>query len=214
MEEFLNNFPCMCCLVNIKFLMLSCEHQEFNIYQAAHAGKIVEELFHDWDDFPPLYDDEVSVGSKQVQGRWASGPPSNRARQHPYNNNSIRRHHPKKKTHHSGSTTTIFSDSDLSHSSDSYSTRHGCWQAAKIHQADSTSATDRTLTVIPTPRNDPNPQATPVKWPTMTSLATATTDQSLLTSTMGDQLAMIQQQSQELEEMKAHMQLVTHGGCK
>ena len=25
MEEFLNNFPCMCCLISIKFLMLSCE---------------------------------------------------------------------------------------------------------------------------------------------------------------------------------------------
>ena len=146
-------------------------------------------------------------GSKPVQGTWASGPPSNRVRQHPYNNNSVH-HHPKKKTRHSGSTTIIFSDSDLSHSSDSYSTRRSCRRAAKIHQADSTSATDRALIVIPTPHNDPNPQAIPVKRPTMTSLATATTDQSSLTSTMGDQLAMIQQQSQELEEMKAHMQLV------
>ena len=148
------------------------------------------------------------MGSKPVQWTWASGPPSYRARQHPYNNSSVHRHHPKKKTRHSGSTTTIFSDSDLSHSSDSYSTCRSCWQAAKIHQADSTSATDHTLTVIPTPHNDPNPQATPVKQPTMFSLATSTTDQSSPTSTMGDQLAMIQQQSQELEEMKAHMQLV------
>ena len=62
--------------------------------------------------------------------------------------------------------------------------------------------------MIPTPHNDPNPQIIPVKRPAMTSLATATTDQSLLTSTMGDQLAMIQLQSQELEEMKAHMPLV------
>ena len=62
--------------------------------------------------------------------------------------------------------------------------------------------------MILTPHKDPNPQVIPVKRPTMTSLATATTDQSLLTSTMGDQLAMIQLQSQELEEMKAHMQLV------
>ena len=85
---------------------LTREHEEFNINQAAHAGKIVEELFHDWDDFPPLSDDEVSMGSKPVQGTWASGPPSNCARQHPYNNNSIHRHHPKKKTCHSGSTTT------------------------------------------------------------------------------------------------------------
>ena len=90
--------------------LLTREHQEFNINQAAHAGKIVEELFHDWDDFPLLSDDEVNVGSKPVQ------------------------------THHSGSTTTIFSDSDLSHSSDSYSTRRSCRQAAQILQADSTSA--------------------------------------------------------------------------
>ena len=188
--------------------LLTRELQELNINQVAQAGKIVEELFHDWDDFPPLSDDEVSVGSKPVQGTWASGPPSKRARQHSYNNNSTHCHHPKKKTRHSGSMTTIFSDSDLSHSSDSYSTRCSCRRAAKIHQADSTSATDRTLTVIPTPHKDLNPQATHIKQPTMTSLATATTDQSSLTSTMSDQLAMIQQQSQELKEMKAHMQLV------
>jgi hypothetical protein len=133
------------------------------------------------------------VESKQVQGTWASGPPSNHSRQHPYNKHSIHHHHPKKKTRHSGSTSIIFSDSDLSHSSDSYSTRRSRQLAAKILQADSTSATDRTLTVIPTPHNDPIPQATPVKRPTMTSLATASTDQSSLTSTMGDQLAMIQQ---------------------
>ena len=65
--------------------------------------------------------------------------------------------------------------------------------SAKIHQAESTPARDRALTVIPTPHIDLNPQVIPVKQPTMTSLATATTDQSSLTSTMGDQLAMIQQ---------------------
>ena len=187
---------------------LTREHHELIINQAAHAGKIVEDLFHDWDDFPPSSNEEVSMGSKPVQGILASGPPSNRARQYPYNKHSIHHHHPKRKTCHSGSTTTIFSNSDLSYSSDSYSTRRSCWWAARILQSIPTSATDCALTVIPTPHNDPNPQATPVKQPTMTSLATATTDQSSLTSTMGDQLAMIQQQSQELEEMKAHMQLV------
>ena len=187
---------------------LTREHHEIIIDQAGHAGKIVEELFQDWDDFPPLSDEEESLKSKPVQGTWAIEPPSNHARQNPYNKYSKHRHHPKEKTCHSGSTTTIFSDSDLSHSSDSYSMCHSCQQAAKIHQADSTPATDCTLTVIPTPHNDTNPQAIPAKWPTMTSLATATTDQSLLTSTMGDQLAIIQQQYQELEEMKAHMQLV------
>ena len=187
---------------------LTREYQEFNIDHAAHVGKIVEDLFQDWDDFPLLSDDEVSMGSKPVQGTWTSGLPSNRTRQYPHNKHSIHRHCPKKKTRHSGRTTTIFSDSDLSHSSDSYSTRCSRRQAAKIHQADSTSATDRALIIIPTPHNDPSPQVIPVKRPTMTSQATATTDQSLLTYTMGDQLAMIQLQSQELEEMKAHMQVV------
>ena len=139
-----------------------------------------------------LFRSEENLKSKPVQGTWASGPPSNHARQHPYNKHSIHCHHPKKKTCHSGGTTIIFSDSDLSHSSDSYSTYCSCWQAAKIHHADSTPATDHTLTVIPTPHNDPNFQVLPVKCPTMTSLATATTDQPSLTSTMGDQLAMIQ----------------------
>ena len=31
------------------------EHQKLNINQVAHAGKIVEKLFHDWDDSPPPY---------------------------------------------------------------------------------------------------------------------------------------------------------------
>ena len=33
---------------------LTRKHHELNTKQAAHAGKIVEEHFHDWDDFPPL----------------------------------------------------------------------------------------------------------------------------------------------------------------
>ena len=133
------------------------------------------------------------MGPEPVQGTWASGPPSNHSSQHPYYKHFIHHHHPKKKACLSGSTTTIFSDSDLSHSSDSYSTRQSRRSAVKILQADPTSATDRPLTVIPIPHNDPNPQVIPVKRSTMTSLATATTDQSSLTSTMGDLLAMIQQ---------------------
>ena len=46
------------------------------------------------------------------------------------------------------------------------------------------------------------------KDPAMTFLTTATTDQSSLTSTMGDQLLMIKQQSQELDELKENMNLV------
>ena len=42
----------------------------------------------------------------------------------------------------------------------------------------------------------------------MVSLTTATTDQSSLTNTIGDQLVMIQQQSIELDELKANMHLV------
>ena len=42
----------------------------------------------------------------------------------------------------------------------------------------------------------------------MVSLNTATTDQSSLTNTTGDQLVMIQHQSIELDELKANMHLV------
>ena len=42
----------------------------------------------------------------------------------------------------------------------------------------------------------------------MVSLTTATTDLSSLTNTIGDQLVMIQQQSIELDELKANMHLV------
>ena len=42
----------------------------------------------------------------------------------------------------------------------------------------------------------------------MVSLTTATTDQSSLTNTIGDQLVMMQQQSIDLEELKANMHLV------
>ena len=42
----------------------------------------------------------------------------------------------------------------------------------------------------------------------MVSLTTATTDQSSLTNTISDQLVMIQQQSIELDELKANMHLV------
>ena len=43
--------------------------------------------------------------------------------------------------------------------------------------------------------------------PIMTSVITATTDQSSLTSTLGNQLVMIQQQTIELEELKISLQL-------
>ena len=42
----------------------------------------------------------------------------------------------------------------------------------------------------------------------MTSVITATTDQSSLTSAIGDQLLMIQQQSSELEELRISLQLI------
>ena len=76
---------------------LTREHHELIINQAAHARKIVEELFQDWHDFPPLSDDEESLKSKPVQGTWASGPPSNHSRQHPYNKHSIHHHHQKRR---------------------------------------------------------------------------------------------------------------------
>jgi hypothetical protein len=44
--------------------------------------------------------------------------------------------------------------------------------------------------------------------PVMTFVITATTDQSSLTYTIGDQLVMIQQHSSELEELKISLQLI------
>ena len=50
------------------------EHHELIINQAAHARKIVEELFHDWDDFPLLSDDEepeIKTSTRDM-GKWTT----------------------------------------------------------------------------------------------------------------------------------------------
>ena len=52
------------------------------------------------------------------------------------------------------------------------------------------------------------PAATVPQHQAMVSLTTATTDQSTLTNTIGDQLVMIQQQTMELDKLKANMHLV------
>ena len=114
--------------------------------------------------------------------------------------------HSKKKAR--GIPNSQFSDSDLSHSADSYSTRRSQCRTAKLHQTTSKLATSTNLAVHQHHFTAPCLPLVLTKDPAMTSLTTATTDQSSLTSTMGDQLLMIKQQFQELDELKENMNVV------
>jgi hypothetical protein len=114
-------------------------------------------------------------------------------------------HHSKKAR---SRTSEAFSDSDLSNSADSYSTHKSCCRSAKLHNTTSVLTPITTLAVQPVQLQEAcqRPPTTPL--PVMTSVITATTDQSSLTSTIGDQLVLIQQQSWELEELKISLELI------
>ena len=112
-----------------------------NITQKAQAGKTVEELFLDWDDFPSFTEEIERVeGTNVVNSKaWVSAPshlhtkgvprqPSIHQGTHDKNY-----HHPNKKAR--GEVSHNFSDSDISNSEDSYSTCQSQHQEAKQNQA-------------------------------------------------------------------------------
>ena len=184
--------------------------KDLNISQAAQADTMIEELFLEWEEFPTLSEDDYSQAiSKQggwendrspltSQARHTSHPPSSRFSTH--------RALLKKKAR--SRTSEAFSDSDLSNSADSSSICRSCHRSAKLNNTTSVLTPMTTLAVQPVHPQEAcqRPPTTPL--PVMTSVITATTDQSSLTSTIGDQLVMIQQQASELEELKINLQLI------
>ena len=184
--------------------------KDLNITQAAQADTMIEELFLEWNDFPPLSEDDYSQ-SKPKRGAWKNdqSPLTSQAHHtsHPPSSRFSSHRAPLKKKARS-KTSEAFSDSDLSNSADSYSTRRSRRRSAKLNKTTSVLPPITTLAVQPVHPQEAcqRPPTTPL--PVMTSEITATTDQSSLTSTLGDQLVMIQQQSSELEELKLSLQLI------
>ena len=104
--------------------MLMKQIRDLSITQVVQAGKIIEELFLDWNNYPSLSEDDagstskVSTGRVHARGALKLGAPSTDSKtQHKVSSCSVP-HVKKVKT----SATEIFSDSDLSNSIDSYRT--------------------------------------------------------------------------------------------
>ena len=100
--------------------------KDLNSTQVAQSGKIIEELFLDWDEYPSLSEDEAagptlmeSTTSRVCySGAWEHGAPATHPKpQHKF----LKRTGPLIKKA-KASATEVFSDSELSNSVDSYST--------------------------------------------------------------------------------------------
>ena len=171
---------------------------------------MIEELFLDWDEFPPLSEDDYSQANPK-HGGWKNDPSPLTSQSHctshpPSSRFSTHRAPLKKKAR--SKTSEAFSDSDLSHSADSYSTCRSCHHSAKLNNITSVLTPITTLAAQPVHPQEACQRPPTRQLPIMTSVITATTDQSSLSSTIGDQLAMIQQQISELEELKTSLQLI------
>ena len=112
--------------------------KDLHVTQVAQAEKIIEDLFLDWEGYPSLSEEEVAGPAPQVNttsrvqdsGVWKLGaPPSHHKPQHTSSKRTV---HLTKKA--KASTTEVLSDSELSNSVDSYSTRQSCCRLAKCSQ--------------------------------------------------------------------------------
>ena len=184
--------------------------KDLNITQAAQADTMIEELFLEWDEFPSLSEDDHSQANPK-RGAWKNDPSSLTSQAHctshpPSSRFSTHRAPLKKKAR--SKTSEAFSDSDLSNSADSYSTCRNRRRSAKLNNTTSVLTPMTTLAVQPVHPQEACQRPPTTQHSIMTSVITATTDQSSLTSTLGDQLVMIQQQSSELEELEISLQLI------
>jgi hypothetical protein len=169
--------------------------KDLNIAQVAQAGRIIEELFLDWDEYPSLSEDEVagpalkeSTSKVHDSGAWENGAPSTHSKpQHKFSKRTV----PLKKKA-KASATEVFSVSELSNSVDSYSTCQSCCQLAKCSQGLALRSPSAALEL---PLHPPEACLLPLvpQHQAIVSLTTAPSDQSSLTNTIGDQLVMIQQ---------------------
>jgi hypothetical protein len=190
--------------------LLMNQIKDLNITQVAQAGKIIEELFLDWNEYPSLSEDEgagpaLKENTSRVHdsGVWEHGAPSTHSKpQHKF----AKCTGPIKKKA-KASATEVFSDSELSNSVESYSTCQSCCRLAKCSQGLALRSPSAALEL---PLHPPEACLLPFvpQHQAMVSLTTANTDQLSLTNTIGDQLVMIQQQSKELDKLKAIMHLV------
>ena len=157
-----------------------------NITQVAQAGKIIEELFLDWDEYPSLSEDEVACPALKENtsrvhdsGAWKNGAPSTHSKpQHKF----LKRTVPLKKKAKASATET-FSNSELRNSVDSYSTHKSCCRLAKCSQEPAMTSPSAALKL---PLHPPEACQLPLipQHQAMVSLTTATTDQSSLTNTV------------------------------
>jgi hypothetical protein len=123
--------------------------KDLNITQAAQADTMIEELFLEWDEFPPLSEDDYSQ-SNLKRGAWTNDPSTLTSQAHhtshpPSSRVSTHRASLKKKAW--GKTSEAFSDSDLSNSADSYSTCRSCHCSAKRNNTTSVLTPITTLAV-------------------------------------------------------------------
>jgi hypothetical protein len=184
--------------------------KDLNITQAAQADTMTEELFLEWEEFPPLPEDDYSQ-SNPNRGGWNNDSSlltsqAHRTSHSPSSRVSTHRAPLKKKAQ--SRTSEAFSDCDLSNSAESYSTRRSCHHSAKQNNTTSVLTPITTLAVQQVHLQEACQRPPTTQLPTMTSVITVTTDQSSLTSTIGDQLIMIQRQSSELEELKISLQFI------
>ena len=168
--------------------LLMKQIKDLNCSQVAQAGKIIEELFLDWDEYPSLSEDEVAgpalkenTSRVHDSGAWKNGAPATHPK--PQHRFSKRTGPLKKKA--KASATEVFSDSELSNSVDSYSTCQSHRELAKCSQGLALRSLSAALEL---PSHPPEACLLPLvpQHQAMVSLTTATTDQSSLTNTKGD----------------------------
>ena len=123
--------------------------KDLNITQAAQVDTMIKELFLEWEEFPPLSEDDYSQ-SNPKRGAWKNDPSPLISQSHhtshpPSSRVSTHRATLKKKAR--SRTREVFSDSDLSNSADSYSTCRSCRHSAKLNNTTSVLPPITTLVV-------------------------------------------------------------------
>ena len=135
--------------------LLMKQIKDLKITQVAQAGKIIEELFLDWDEYPSLSEDEAAgptlmkstTSRVRYSGAWEHGAPATHPKpQHRFSKRTV----PLKKKA-KATATEVFSDSELSNSVDSYSTRRShCWLAKCSQEPAMTSICSSQTTITST----------------------------------------------------------------
>ena len=150
--------------------------KDLNITQAAQADTMIKELFLEWEEFPPLSEDDYSQ-SNPKHGAWRNDPSPLTSQAHhtshpPSSRFSTHRVQLKKKAR--SRTSEAFSDSDLSNSADSYSTCRSCCHSAKLNNTTSVLPPMTTLAVQPVHSQEACQRPPATQLPVMTSVITAT----------------------------------------